>query len=276
MNGTKKTPDKICFVSIDVESDFAKNKTFKGIENLDKILSIFKRCSVRATLFITGEVLEKCREKAKEWTGEYEIACHSFTHRFWDSLDGQERKDELEKFIILYQKIFNQTPKGFRAPSHIIDREGLKLLKEKGFLYDSSIVPYYPFFKKYRGYKPRRIIDILRGKKRVLASPYYPAVDNCTKQGEMKILEIPVAGQIFGIPLAGAWISKLPFFIYEFLFAISEPDFLTLSFHSWDSLNPKLLEKIEKILKLLRNKNYQFLKGEEIFEKYASISKNRG
>jgi peptidoglycan/xylan/chitin deacetylase (PgdA/CDA1 family) len=42
--------------------------------------------------------------------------------------------------------------------------------------------------------------------------------------------------------------------------------------HSWDSLNPNLLEKLDKIIKILKNKNYQFLTGREI---YGSISKNR-
>lgn len=249
MNGIKKNEIKICFVSIDVESDFATGQTFEGVANLDKILKIFEKDNLPVTLFVVGNVLERYAQQFKQWKNSYEIASHSFSHRFWNNLRESEREEELEKFINLYQKVFNQNPKGFRAPSHVIDEKGLQLLKKKGFLYDSSIVPDYPFFKRYRGYR-----------KKETAQPNW--------RGE-KFLEIPVSGQIFGVPIAGTWISKLPFFVYQFLFLISQPKFLTFSLHSWDSLNSKLLIKIEAMLTLLKAKNYQFLSGEQIYELFS-------
>lgn len=234
---------KICFVSIDVEHDLGEEpREFKGVENLDKILEIFKKYNISATLFITGEVLERYNNLAKEWARDYEISCHSFTHRYWNTLNSQEKKQELTDFINLYQKTFQKSPKGFRAPSHLIDEEGMELLEDQGFLYDSSVVPHYPFFKKYRGYK---------GKAPLL--PYYSR--------EMRILEIPVRGQIFGIPLVGAWITKLPFLFYKILFFIHCPEFITLNIHSWDKL-----KNFEKTIRLLKNKHYQFLNGEQILK----------
>ncbi len=226
---------KVCFVSVDVED---------GIENLGEILSIFKKYDIPATLFVTGEVLQKYPEKFRELAAFYEIACHSFTHRFWNTLNKVEKQKELTDFINLYQRIFQKKPLGFRAPSHIIDEEGLKILEEKGFFYDSSIVPRYPLFKKYRGYKGRKPL-----------SYYYPVGG--------KMLEIPVRGQLFGIPLAGTWISKLPFWFYKVLFFIHCPEFLNLSIHSWNELR-----NFEKIIKLLKSKNYQFLNGEQIYKNY--------
>ena len=120
-------------------------------------------------------------------------------------------------------------------------------MAEKGFLYDSSILPHYPPFKKYRGYQ---------GKAPLL--PYYPK--------EIKILEIPVRGQMFGIPLAGAWIRGLSSWFYQTLFLIYCPSFITLNMHSWDNLDPRFLKKLEKILKILKKKNYLFLNGEQILK----------
>ena len=231
--------DKICFVSIDVE---------RGIEGLEKILAIFKKYNVPATLFVTGEILQQHAGLLRELNREYEITCHGFTHRFWDTLNRKERKKELEDFISLYQNIFKEKPGGFRAPSHIIDKAAIELLQEKGFLYDSSIVPHYPPFKKYRGYKGKKPRE-----------PYYP-------EG-LEILEIPVSGQILGIPLAGAWVKKLPPWFYRILFLFYSPQFLTLSMHSWDVLDPRFLGNLDKILSLLKLKNYQFLNGREIFHK---------
>lgn len=227
--------NKICFASVDVEHP---------IDNLNQILEVFKKNNIPATLFITGEVLKQYSDLFKSPRSNYEIACHSFTHRFWNTLNSEEREKELDNFIFLYQNIFNEKPKGFRAPSHIIDEAGLQILEEKGFLYDSSIVPHYPPLKKYRGYK---------GKHALL--PYYPV--------RRKILEIPVRGQMFGIPLAGAWITKLPLFFYRILFFFYCPKFITLSIHSWDKL-----KNLEGIIRLLKNKNYQFLNGEQIYQNY--------
>jgi len=232
-------PNKICFVSIDVEHE--------GIEDLNKILDTFKKYNLPATIFVTGEVLAKHNQLVRGWSNDYEIACHSFTHRFWNTLSFEERKKELEDFIGLYQKIFQRKPLGFRAPSHIIDADALKLLGQQGFFYDSSILPHYPPFKKYRGYQ---------GRKPLL--PYYPA--------GLKILEIPVRGQILGIPLAGAWIRGLPSWLYKILFLFYCPSFITLNMHPWDNLDPRFLKKLEKILKILKKKNYLFLNGEQILK----------
>ena len=232
-------PAKVCFTSVDVEG--------KGVEAVNQILDTFKKYDIPATLFVTGEALEKYRDLVKEWSTNYEIASHSFTHRFWNTLNSEERKVELDKFCNLYQNIFQKKPLGFRAPSHLIDEEGLKLLEEKGFLYDSSILPHYPPFKKYRGYQ---------GRKPLL--PYCPA--------GLKILEIPVRGQLFGIPLAGAWILGLPSWLYKLLFLFYCPSFITLNMHSWDNLNPSFLKKLENILKILKKKNYLFLNGERILK----------
>lgn len=237
---------KICFVSVDVEDDLG---------HLDKILDIFKQNNIPATLFIIGQILERYKDKVRQWAESYEIACHGFTHNFWNNLTFEQRQQELEDFIDLYQKIFSEKPKGFRAPSHLIDEEGIKLLEEKGFLYDSSIVPHYPFFKKYRGFQ---------GKAPLL--PYRPAINNCRRKGEMRILEIPIRGQIGGMPLAGVWLAKIPLWFYRALFLIHRPSFITLNMHSWDVLNPQFLKKLEKILKILKDKNYLFFNGEQILK----------
>lgn len=237
---------KTCFVSVDVEQDLGGN-SFRGVESLDKILSIFEKYDIPATLFVTGETLRERPEQFQKLANSYEIACHGFTHRFWNTLSAQERQKELEDFINLYRQTFQKDPRGFRAPSHVIDKAGIELLDEKGFLYDSSIVPHYPPFKKYRGYK---------GKAPLL--PY--------RFEGMNILEIPVRGQFSGIPLAGAWIRSLPIWIYQTLFSVSRPEFVTLNMHSWDIFDPRFLEKLPLIIEILKNNQYQFSNGEKISE----------
>ncbi len=255
---------KICFASIDVEP---VQSDFQNIEKTNEILNIFRNFEIPLTLFVCGSALKKFSDKAKERGRDSEIACHGFSHQFWSELCFEKRQQELDDFIKMYKEIYtdrvgDSLPKGFRAPSHLIDQEGLKLIETKGFLYDSSVLPHYPFLKRmlkpYRGFLGNAPL-----------SPYYPNKKDYRKKGDMNILEIPVTGQLFGIPLVGSWLCKLPFFIYRLLFLFHTPSFLTLNIHSWDILDPRFLKNLAKILLLLKKKNYQFLTGEQIHDKFS-------
>ncbi len=114
-------------------------------------------------------------------------------------------------------------PRGFRAPQHSIDNEQIELLGKFDFVYDSSVVPNYPFFRKYPGYKgsaPRE--------------PYHPNHEDYRKEGDMTILEIPLTPLALGIPLTGIWVRILGTKFYDLLLILNKPKFVNLALHSWD------------------------------------------
>ncbi len=232
-------------MSIDVEHDVGTevSKSFEGVENMRRLLAPFQNPAVPLTLFVTGDVLQKYPHEARYWSGTYEIASHSFSHRFFDELSYQEKERDIKKFIELYRNLFGKEPKGFRAPSHVIDDETFEILEKYGFAYDSSVVPHYPPLKRYRGYKGKAPV-----------SPFRKA----------SMAELPLAGQLWGIPLAGAWIRKLPVWFYASLFLFHKPNYITLSMHSWDVLDGRFTLKIGKILEILRNNGYVFKGGEQV------------
>jgi peptidoglycan/xylan/chitin deacetylase (PgdA/CDA1 family) len=264
---------KICFVSVDVEDDQnhplkpLSQRTWEGARNLNNILDVFNRHNMPATLFTTGQVLERFPKLAKQWSKKYEIACHSFAHNFLNTMSEYEREQDLENYFKLYKKIFTKSPRGFRAPSHIIDPKQIKLLRDKGFLYDSSVVPRFPLLMKYRGFKRRAPI-----------TPYFPARANCRKKGDMEILEIPVSGLLLGIPLWGGALRYIPFTTYKELFKIRAPSFISLSMHSWDAIllkgrksknsGNKFLKILDRMIVFLETKNYKFMDGESIAKNY--------
>jgi peptidoglycan/xylan/chitin deacetylase (PgdA/CDA1 family) len=267
---------KICFVSIDVEDDQnhplkpLSKRTWVGVENLKNILDVFEKHNMPATLFVTGHALERFPKLAKQWSKKYEIACHSFAHNFLNTMSETERRQDLRDYINLYKKIFNKLPRGFRAPSHVIDKEQIKLLQDKGFLYDSSVVPRFPFFMRYRGFK-----------RKAPKTPYFPARNNCRRKGDMKILEIPTSGLILGLPLWGGSLRYVPFKTYKDFFRISRPRFLNLSMHSWDAVffrgkrsrnsGDKFLKILDRMIVLLETKNYKFMDGESIARTYKQM-----
>jgi len=262
----KKISDRICFVSIDVESDFGQ-KSFKGVEGLENILDIFKKYNISSTLFITGPVLEKYPDLVKKWSQTNEISCHNFTHATLDKLTLYQREKELNDFLKIYSSLFGQNPLGFRAPRFVIDGTQLELLEKHNFFYDSSVLSNYIPFKEYQGFKGK-----------APNTPYFPSRENYLKKGEMKILEIPIATQILGLPLFGIGLRYLPAIFWKILFKIHSPSFITLGMHSWDAVpfsgkksfnsGEKFLKNLEELLFFLRKLNYRFLNGKEILNEF--------
>lgn len=252
---------KICMVSIDVEEDL-NQKTFNGVESLDNMLKIFDKCGISATLFATGEVLEKYPDLIVKWSKKHEIACHGYYHTPLPELTISERKSQLEDFCELYQNMLGEKPRGFRAVQHTIDNIQLKLLEEFEFEYDSSVVPRYIPIRKYVGYKGR-----------APTKPYCPSYEDYKRKGDMKVLEIPVTPLIFGISLYGTWIRVFGPNFYKFLLLLKKPGFISLAMHSWDAIEyegafsknsgEQFLEYLRDVLKYIQN-NYTIHQGDKI------------
>ncbi len=262
---------KTCMVSIDVEEDLNR-RTFNGVENVDKILELFDNFNVSATLFATGEVLQKYPDLIVKWSKKHEIACHGYNHIPLYELSISEREKQLEDFCELYKKILGGKPKGFRAVKFAIDNTQLKLPEELGFRYDSSVIPRYVPVRKHVGFKGKAPTE-----------PYYPSYDNYREKGEMKILEIPNTPLIFGIPLFGAWFRVFGPKFYRALLALKEPEFITLGMHSWDIVEykgpfsknsgVKALQILEEILTDLQSHgHYHFTSGDGVCEQFRLMS----
>jgi len=256
---------KTCFLSIDVEKrENQEIEPFEGAKKLDNILDIFRKYQVKATLFVTGEVLEHQPDLVKKWAEDFEIGCHDYYHVSLDKVDILGMEKQIKDFIGLYKNIFNRTPKGFRAPRNIINNEHFEILERHEFLYDSSVLPRYPLgIKHYAGYRGRAPIK-----------PYWPSKNDYRKCGDLKIFEIPEAPVFFNIPLVGTWLRKLGVKFFKFLFYFKKPDFISLSMHSWDGVKfegrssknsgPVYLQQLDEIMGFLKRIGYEFKSGEEI------------
>jgi peptidoglycan/xylan/chitin deacetylase (PgdA/CDA1 family) len=270
---------KTCFLSIDVEKrENQEIEPFEGVKRLDNFLDIFRKYRAKATLFVTGEVLEHQTDLVKKWANEFEIGCHDYYHVSLDKVDALGAEKQIKDFIDLYRNVFNRTPKGFRAPRNIINNEHFEILGRHEFLYDSSVLPRYPLgIKHYAGYRGRAPIK-----------PYWPDKSNYRKRGSStapstsnRLLEIPEAPVFSGIPLMGTWLRKLGVKFFKFLFYFKKPDFISLSMHSWDGVKfegrssrnsgPVYLKQLEEMMGFLRKIGYEFKSGEQIASDATSI-----
>ena len=164
--------NKIGIISIDVDklSDYAN---LYGIESrgnqvyeraLPRVLELLEKYGIKATFFVVGrdglqrENKEIIRAIAR---AGHEVASHSMNHAHpFSSLAGKEKHAEISDSKKLLSDITGSEVVGFRAPSYDIDKEGVDLLIQNNYLYDSSIVPSFlmRFFKLFGGIRTARKI----------------------------------------------------------------------------------------------------------------------
>ncbi len=263
---------RICFLSIDVEKREEDN-SFEGVENLDNILDVFKKHKVNATLFITGEALERCPDLVKKWANDFEISCHNYNHVTLDKLEIVERERQIKDFVKLYKNILKANPKGFRAPRNIIDNEQFPILEAYGFLYDSSVFSRYAWpVQRYEGYRGRAPLK-----------PYWPSKDNYRKKGDIEILEIPESPITFwglpvlNVPLVATWLRKWGPRVFKFILRfVSRPKYISFNMHSWDGVEfkgkssknsgKKYLKQLDEMIIFLKKMGYEFKSGAQIYE----------
>jgi hypothetical protein len=112
-----------------------------GMENM---LQLFADVGIRATLFLIAEdVHDAAKRDAVERAlrAGHEIASHTVTHPNLLRVTRAEKERELKESKSLIADTFGVPVTGFRAPGYAMDAEGLRILADAGYLYDSSVFP---------------------------------------------------------------------------------------------------------------------------------------
>lgn len=126
-----------------------------------RVLEILERRKLEITFFVVGQdaALAKNRE-ALGLLGKsgHEIGNHSFHHEPWLHLYG---RDEIEREIVEAEEAIagatGQRARGFRGPGYSLSPNTLKVLSERGYLYDASTLPTFlgPAARAYYFFKSR-------------------------------------------------------------------------------------------------------------------------
>ncbi len=115
------------------------------VENVCRVLQIFKEHDVKGTFFVLGWVAEKYPELVRT-IAEYghDIGSHGYFHQLIYEQTPEQFGAELKKSLKLLQDITAHEILAYRAPSFSITHETfwtLQLLRQCGIEYDSSIFP---------------------------------------------------------------------------------------------------------------------------------------
>ncbi len=125
-------------LSFDVEHDcppFAETR--RGMKwGLPKVMSLLERKGIRGTFLFTGRMAEEFPELAERAAKRHELGCHGLEHERFDRLNTEEtRRRLMEAMCILsdFGKVVS-----FRAPNFQFPDEYYPILREVGFLVDST------------------------------------------------------------------------------------------------------------------------------------------
>ncbi len=247
-------------------SDVIKFEDWNRLEprieyNINKILELFGQYNVKATYFVLGWVAEKYPRLIRSIHSQgHEIACHSYNHRLVDSLTPSEFKEDVRKAKNILENIIGTSVKGFRAPSWSIRERSiwaLDILREEGFIYDSSVFPIY--HDKYG----------------------FPGAERFPHTIELKtgkIIEIPPSTTRFlkmNVPISGGgYLRLLPFrFIYAALNRINKNEGkpFVLYIHPWeiDPNQPSLSGRVPSRLRHYINLRSTFSKLTTLVKEFS-------
>jgi len=118
---------------------------YRVVANVEKILELFDRYSLKATFFILGWVAERSPELIRRIAdGKHEIASHSMLHEQVFGLTPDYFREDVSRCKKLLEDISGTAVIGYRAPSYSINESNLwalQELEEAGYRYSSSIYP---------------------------------------------------------------------------------------------------------------------------------------
>ena len=115
------------------------SKEFRLVDNTRKLLKIFEEYKIKATFFVLSWNAEKAPELIREIHSlGHEIASHGHNHQLCSELSAEEEREDLQKSKSILEELIKAPVFGYRAPSFSITDQTISLLKDIGYIYDSS------------------------------------------------------------------------------------------------------------------------------------------
>lgn len=165
--------------TIDVEGDYGTPELRGVDEAMPRLLDELDRLSVRAALFVVGEVARR-RPAVLRAAAErgHAVGSHTMTHRPLGRAAPAERRAELADSKALIEDVTGAPCDGFRAPFFDAPADLGRYLEEAGYRWSSSKAPFSPI-ALYRDLLATRAPHRLAGS---------------------RVVEFPVPG-VYGLPI---------------------------------------------------------------------------
>ena len=127
------------------------SKEFRAEKNVHEILNILDNSKrpIKATFFILGWIAKRYPDLVLEIHKRgHEVASHGINHQLCYEQSFEDMKLDLERSKALLEEIIGNQVLGYRAPSFSITDRTIDLIRQAGYLYDSS----YNSFERHGRY----------------------------------------------------------------------------------------------------------------------------
>ena len=203
---------KIASLSLDLDNQWSYMKTHgdAGWESfpsylelvVPRALEFLRERDLQITFFIVGQdaALEENREPiAAIADAGHEIGNHSFKHEPWLHLYSRAALvEEFERSEEAIENVTGRRTVGFRGPGYSLSPAVLKILAERGYVYDCSTLPTFiaPLARAYYFLRSPEMSPAEKAKRKKLFGRFadgFQSLRPCVRQvSGRKLIEIPV------------------------------------------------------------------------------------
>lgn len=230
---SKKSKPLAC-ISLDLDNQWSYMK-IHGDEGWDQypsyfdifiphVLDILDELDLKITFFIVGKDTE--REENRRYLKMivdrgHEVGNHSYHHESWlQTYSPEQIEEEIIRAEEGIRLATGKTPKGFRGPGFSWSIDLLRVLEQRGYLFDASTLPTYlgPLARKYYFWKSDLSKEEKKARKELFGKfsegfrslkPYHWDLGN-----GKKIMEIPVTTMpVFKFPFHLSYLLYLSNFL---------------------------------------------------------------
>ncbi len=115
--------------------------TYGAKVGVPKLLELLHEEGLRGTFFVPGWVAENRTRRVEEIVAAgHEVGHHGYLHKWVDPDRPEEEVEELERGLEALKRRVGVKPQGYRSPAGETSQNIIRLLTDKGFLYDSSLL----------------------------------------------------------------------------------------------------------------------------------------
>lgn len=131
-------------------------------QGLRRVVQLLDRHGIPATFFIPAVSLRLAPEMADviRAAGHHEFAVHGWIHEMNTSLDRETERRLVQQAMTELETLTGDRPVGYRAPSWNFSANTLGILRELGFLYDSSLMADDDPYEIDSGGQPTGIVEL--------------------------------------------------------------------------------------------------------------------
>jgi peptidoglycan-N-acetylglucosamine deacetylase len=117
------------------------HQAYGPLTGVPRLLKILARQGITSTFFVPGYTAVRYPDVISSIVEHgHEIAHHGYLHEAMRGKTEQQEADILDRGLDVLESVTGSRPVGYRAPMWELNWHSPKLLRDRGFLYDSSLM----------------------------------------------------------------------------------------------------------------------------------------